>query len=98
MTMHLHTKDTIKILGREQLPYPPYSPDLAPSDYHLFSSMEHALAEQHFDSYEEFENWVSDGFALKDEQFYWRGIHKWPERWSKTMANALNKMFLLSHL
>ena len=80
-------QDTIKTLGWEQLPHPPYSPDLAPSDYHLFSSMGHALAEQHFDSYEEVENWVSDWFALKDEQFYWRGIHKLPERWSKCVEN-----------
>ena len=49
--------------------------------------MEYALAEQHFDSYEEVENWMSDWFALKDEQFYWRGIHKLPERWSKCVEN-----------
>ena len=47
----------------------------------------HALAEQHFDSYEEVENWVSGWFALKDEQFYWRGIHKLPEKWSKCVEN-----------
>lgn len=37
----------------EMLPHPAYSPDLAPSDYHLFSSMGHALAENHFNSYED---------------------------------------------
>ena len=63
-------QDTIKTLGWKQLPHPPYSADLAPSDYHLFSSIAQAFAEQHFDSYEEVENWVSDWFALKDEQFY----------------------------
>lgn len=80
-------QDTIKTLGWELLPHPPYSPDLAPSDYHLFSSMGHALAEQQFDSYEEVENWVSDWFASKDEHFYWRGIHKLPERWSKCVES-----------
>ena len=49
--------------------------------------MGHALTEQHFDSYEEVENWVSDWFALKDEQFYWRGVHKLPERCSKCVEN-----------
>jgi len=37
----------------EVLPHPPYSPDVAPSDYHLFRSMAHGLADQHFRSYEE---------------------------------------------
>ena len=46
-------QDTIKTLGWELLPHPPYSPDLAPSDLYLFSSMGNAMAEQHFDSYEE---------------------------------------------
>ncbi|UYV73012.1 K02A2.6-like [Cordylochernes scorpioides] len=36
-------KSTIKDLGWELLPHPPYSPDLAPSDYHLFTSLGHAL-------------------------------------------------------
>jgi len=56
------------------LPHPAYSPDLAPSDYHLFSSMGHALVERHFDSYEDVRKWL-DEFALKDEEFFWRGIH-----------------------
>jgi len=43
----------LETLNWEVLPYPAYSPDLAPSDYHLFSSMGYALAERHFDSYED---------------------------------------------
>ncbi|GFT44655.1 mariner Mos1 transposase [Trichonephila clavipes] len=31
----------------EVSPHPPYSPDLAPSDYPLFRSMSHGLADQH---------------------------------------------------
>jgi len=34
----------LETLNWEVLPYPVYSPDLALSDYHLFSSMGHALA------------------------------------------------------
>jgi len=40
------------------LPHSPYSPDIAPSNYHLFRSMTHGLVEQHFTSYEEAKNWV----------------------------------------
>jgi len=80
-------KEAIKELGWEVLPHPPYSPDLAPSDYYLFASMGHALAEQHFADFEQLKNWVIQWFASKDEQFYWRGIHKLPERWEKCVAN-----------
>jgi histone-lysine N-methyltransferase SETMAR len=30
------TRDAIEHLGFSFLPHPPYSPDLAPSDFHLF--------------------------------------------------------------
>jgi len=33
--------------------HPPYSADIAPSDYQLFRSMAHGLAEQLFHSYED---------------------------------------------
>lgn len=33
------TQATIRELGFEVLPHPPYSPDLAPSDYWLFGEM-----------------------------------------------------------
>ena len=80
-------QNTIKELGWELLYHPPYSPDLDPSEYYLFSLMGRELAEQHFVSYEEVENWVTNWFASKDEQFYWRGIDKMPERWKKCVAS-----------
>ena len=46
-------KETISSLGWELLPHPPYSPDLAPCDYHLFSSMGHSLAQQHLKDFED---------------------------------------------
>ncbi|GFV34297.1 mariner Mos1 transposase [Trichonephila clavipes] len=39
------TKVIVKALGWELLAHAAYSPDLAPSDYHLFSSLGHALAD-----------------------------------------------------
>ncbi|GFU31370.1 aminopeptidase N [Trichonephila clavipes] len=46
-------KTYLETLKWEVLPHPLYSPDLAPSDYHLFRSMAHGLADQHIRSYEE---------------------------------------------
>ena len=57
------------------------------SDYHLFSSMDHALAERHFNSYEDVRKWLNEWFASKDEEFFWRGIHKLPERWEKCIVS-----------
>lgn len=81
------TKDTIKALEWEVLPHPPYSPDLAPSDYHLFRSMAHGLADQHFANYEEVAKWLETWLASKGEKFYWEGIHNLPDRWSKCVES-----------
>lgn len=80
-------KSMLKDMKWEVLTHPPYSPDLAPSDFHLFRSMAHGLAEQHFTSYEDVQNWVSGWFASKPEKFFWDGIHKLTERWEKCVDN-----------
>src|SRR3954469_19479672 len=49
------TKAKILELGFETLAHPPYSPDLAPTDYHLFGSLQHFLEEQSFSDMDEVE-------------------------------------------
>ena len=83
----LLVRNYLGALNWEILAHPPYLPDLAPSDYYLFSSMSHALAEQHFANYEEVENWVTDWFASKSKEWYWHEIHKLPERWGECVAS-----------
>jgi hypothetical protein len=39
---------TLLKLKWDVLPHPPYSPDLAPSDYHLFGSMKRLLVGKRF--------------------------------------------------
>ena len=73
-------KTFLETLKWKVLSCPPYSPDIAPSDYHLFRSMGHGLVEQHFTCYKEAKNWVDSWIALKDEAFFRRGIHMRPER------------------
>ncbi|UYV60194.1 hypothetical protein LAZ67_1000361 [Cordylochernes scorpioides] len=79
-------KETMEALQWDALPHPLYSPDIAPSDYHMFRSMTHGLAEQHFTSYEEAKNWVNIWIASKDEEFFRHGIRMLPERWEKVVA------------
>ncbi|KAM0726699.1 Mariner Mos1 transposase [Formica fusca] len=80
-------KETIEAFSWEILSHAAYSPDLAPSDYYLFASMGHAFAEQHFTSYENVRKWLDDWVASKEQQFFWRGIHKLSERWEKCIAS-----------
>jgi len=44
------TVATIQDLSFERLPHPPYSPDLAPSDFHVFGPLKEAMGGKSFRS------------------------------------------------
>ena len=46
----LATQKKLAYLGFQCLDHPPYSPDLAPSDYHLFPGLKNQLKCRHFSS------------------------------------------------
>ncbi|GJQ76190.1 hypothetical protein Trydic_g1933 [Trypoxylus dichotomus] len=73
-------KTYLKTLKWEVLPHPPYSPDIAPSDYCLFRSMAHGLADQQFRSHEDIEKWLDSWIASKGEHIYRKGIQALSER------------------
>ncbi|GBP37124.1 Mariner Mos1 transposase [Eumeta japonica] len=73
--------------SRHDKPHPPYSPDIAPSDYHFFWSMAHALSEERFSSYEDTKKWVDLWIASKDKEFFRLEILTLPERWKKVVAS-----------
>ena len=56
-------KNILKALNWEIFSHPPYSPDLAPSDYHLFASMGLSLPEKRFANFEEVEKCLVEWFA-----------------------------------
>jgi len=49
----LATQKKLAYLGFQCLDHPPYSPDLTPSDYHLFAGLKNQLKGRHFSSDEE---------------------------------------------
>ncbi|GFU38207.1 mariner Mos1 transposase [Trichonephila clavipes] len=72
-------KTYLETLKWEVLPYPLYSSDLAPSDYHLLQSMAHSLADQPFRIDEEVKNWIDSWIASKDNQFFNAGFVRCPK-------------------
>ena len=80
---HKSAKVTAKIeeLGIRTLPHPPYSPDLAPSDYFLFGSLKNFLAGNRFSSEEEVIYAVNDYFRTKTSDYFSAGIKALPDRW-----------------
>ena len=67
------------------VPHPAYSPDLAPSDYHLFRPLKQSLVGKIFESREDIENHLSDFFQNQDPAFWERGILDLPRRWAKVI-------------
>ncbi|KAG5319831.1 MOS1T transposase, partial [Pseudoatta argentina] len=80
-------KTYLETLKWEVLIHSLYSPDIAPSDFHLFRSMAHGLADRRFHSYEEAQKWIDSWIASKDMSFFRRGIHVLPERWEKVVSS-----------
>jgi len=69
----LANKKKLPYLAFQCLDYPPYSPDLAPSDYHLFPGLKKQLKCRHFSSEAEViaaaETWLDEQFLNFFELF-----------------------------
>jgi transposase len=66
LTYHLSSL----ISNVQMLPHPPYSPDLAPSDFHLFWPLKDALRGRHFRSDEEVTEAVHDWLEQQPKDFF----------------------------
>jgi hypothetical protein len=70
-------------MGWEVLPQPPYSPDLAPSDYHLFGFLKNQIQDQHYEMNNALQTAVRQCLRAAGMEFYRKGIFKPPERREK---------------
>jgi len=77
------TMAKINELKFELLEHPPYSPDLAPSDFWLFPHLKKFLRGKRFSSNEEVIATVEGYFAGLPENHFKDGIHKLEDRWNK---------------
>lgn len=81
------TLDKLRTLEWEVMSQPPYLPDIAPSDYHLFRSLENYLDGLSMDTLDEVKTVLEEFFESKPKKFYRRGIETLPERWEKIVQN-----------
>jgi histone-lysine N-methyltransferase SETMAR len=72
--------------GFDLLPHPPYSPDLAPSDFYLFPKLKSELAGRRFHSDDEVIAAVDTFFDHCDRSFFQNGLEMLEARWSKCIA------------
>lgn len=82
----LVTRKTLMDFEWEIPPHPTYNPDITPSDYHIFPSMQRSPKDSRFKTETE-EIWIDNWIAFKDESFFRRGIHILPERWAKVVES-----------
>lgn len=77
------TQDLLTSFTWDVFPHPPYSPDLAPSDYHLFPALKNALGGKKFVNDAQVEAEVRKWFQEQSTQFYADGIQKLLSRYQK---------------
>ena len=84
---HVHTshitQEQIDKVGFQLVPHPPYSPDLAPSDYSLFGELKKLLRGKMFESSEDLEDTVRSFFDMLPSPFYEDSFTELPVRWMK---------------
>lgn len=73
----------IHACGFQLLPHPPYSPDLAPSDYYLFPKLKDALRGNRYSSESEVIDAVNDWLGDQSQEFFQAGIKALQHRLDK---------------
>ena len=81
------TRQQLASLGWEVLPHPPYSPDLAPSDYHLFRDLQRHLKDKVYKDQHAVKTDLTTYFESQPKEFWSHGIHSLPTRWRQVMDN-----------
>ncbi len=70
--------------GLRVLIHPPYSPDLAPSDFWLYPRLKHGLKGRWFANLDDLEDAVDEEIAnISSHEYTECFTHKWPMRWAR---------------
>ena len=80
------TMATIEECGLQLLEHPPYSPDLAPSDFFLFPEMKRQLKGRRFEDRNEICAVTEEWLLAQPPHFYFEGLFKVKNRWQKCIS------------
>lgn len=80
------TRAVLNDLRWELLPHPPYSPDLAPSDYHLFAELKKPLRGVRFEDLNDVKRAINRWIRDTPKKFFDEGLKKLVPRWQKCVA------------
>ena len=69
--------------GFKLFEHPPYSSDLAPSDFHLFPNLKTAISGTHFQSDDDVIRAVDNFLNGQEKDFFKSGIEALKHRWQK---------------
>jgi hypothetical protein len=75
---------TLAKIGWEIMNHPPYSPDIAPSYFHLFGPMKVNVG-QKFQTDDEVKRDILNWLRCQDKTFHAGGISNLPGRWKNNM-------------
>ena len=81
-----HTLETLKQLKWEAMEHPAYSPDLAPSDFHLFGPLKNALRGRRFSCDDDVKAAVHQWLRTQPKTFFSDGIKKLVGCWEKCIT------------
>jgi histone-lysine N-methyltransferase SETMAR len=79
----LKTQEAITKLGWAVLCHPPYNPDLALSDFHLFETLKGTIRGKKFGSNDEVMEEEKKWLRVQDSNWYKTEIHALVSRWRK---------------
>ena len=66
----LQTRKKLAELGWDILLHPPYSPDIAPSDFYLFRCLQNSISGKKFTDKDACKNYLDEFFGSKSQAFY----------------------------
>ncbi|GBL66719.1 hypothetical protein AVEN_138150-1 [Araneus ventricosus] len=69
--------------GWSLIQHPPYSPDLAPSDFHLFGPLKRHIGGKHFADDEDIQHELLLWMRQQPKEFYAAGTGALIKRWDK---------------